>query len=93
MVGDSELLTRDAVRPLAIGARMVVATRVDDVKVGRLHESTVAIDGLQLVSGTQSWTPNAIFRAIELSTYVRSEPLVTSWLVRFEQLWAGGQPL
>lgn len=57
-----------------------------------LHESTAVFDSARLVTGTQSWTPNAIHRSIELSTFVESAALAESINSRMDQLWSVALP-
>jgi|GEM_PF-1767416 len=57
-----------------------------------LHESTVVIDARHIITGSQSWTPSAVHRAIELSTYMDAPVHAELLVARFESFWQFGSP-
>jgi len=57
-----------------------------------LHESTIVIDGRHVVVGSQSWTPSAVHRGVELSTYLEAPALADLLARRFESFWGEGLP-
>jgi phosphatidylserine/phosphatidylglycerophosphate/cardiolipin synthase-like enzyme len=57
-----------------------------------LHESTVVIDGRHIVVGSQSWTPNAVHRGVELSTYMEAPSFAEVLSTRVDAFWYEALP-